>query len=167
MVSRGEVALADPPAKFLPKTVKVLERDEKQTTLQDLATHKSALPRLPTNLMPKDPTNPYVDYTVENLYTFLNSLHSSARHRSAGGVLQPRHGPVWQGSRAPNWHVRSAPSGAHPQCARHNLHVDQADSCLACAARSRPRRQRRSGAQLGPADLGRGRSHSLFGRWHA
>ncbi len=73
MVNRGEVALADPLAKFLPKSVKVLERNGKQITLQDLATHRSGLPRLPTNLAPKDPTNPYADYTVENLYTFLNS----------------------------------------------------------------------------------------------
>ncbi len=73
MVNRGEVALADPIAKFLPKTVKVLERNGKQITLQDLATHKSALPRLPTNLQPKEPKNPYADYTVENLYAFLNS----------------------------------------------------------------------------------------------
>ena len=73
MVSRGEVALADPIAKFLPKSVKVLERNGKQITLQDLATHKSALPRLPINLQPKDPRNPYADYTVDNLYAFLNS----------------------------------------------------------------------------------------------
>ena len=73
MVNRGEVALAEPIAKFLPKTVKVPERNGKQITLQDLATHKSALPRLPTNLQPKDPTNPYADYTVDNLYAFLNS----------------------------------------------------------------------------------------------
>ena len=78
MVNRGEVALTDPLAQFLPKTVNVLERNGKQITLQDLATHKSALPRLPTNLASKDPTNPYADYTVENLYTFLNSYTLAA-----------------------------------------------------------------------------------------
>lgn len=72
MVVRGEVSLADPVAKFLPKTVKMPERNGKQITLQDLATHRSALPRLPSNLKPKDPDNPYADYTVENLYTFLS-----------------------------------------------------------------------------------------------
>jgi hypothetical protein len=31
-------------------------------TLVDLATHTSGLPRLPTNLRPSDPQDPYVDY---------------------------------------------------------------------------------------------------------
>jgi CubicO group peptidase (beta-lactamase class C family) len=38
----------------------------------DLATHTSGLPRLPTNLTPADPANPYADYTVEQLYAFLS-----------------------------------------------------------------------------------------------
>ncbi len=72
MVERGEVALKDPVAKYLPKTAKVPERGGKQITLLDLATHKSGLPRLPSNLKPKDAANPYADYTVEDLYSFLN-----------------------------------------------------------------------------------------------
>lgn len=72
MVQRGEVALTDPVAKYLPPTVKVPERNGRQITLEDLATHTSGLPRLPTNLNPKDPNNPYVDYTVEQLYEFLS-----------------------------------------------------------------------------------------------
>jgi D-alanyl-D-alanine-carboxypeptidase/D-alanyl-D-alanine-endopeptidase len=72
MVERGEVALADPVAKYLPKTVKVPERGGKQITLLDLATHKSGLPRLPANLQPKDMANPYADYTVADLYAFLS-----------------------------------------------------------------------------------------------
>lgn len=72
-VQRGEVALTDPVAKYLPSTVKVPERGGKKITLQDLAMHVSALPRLPTNLAPKDPTNPYADYTVQQLYDFLGS----------------------------------------------------------------------------------------------
>jgi D-alanyl-D-alanine-carboxypeptidase/D-alanyl-D-alanine-endopeptidase len=72
MVERGEVALEDPVAKYLPKTVKVPERGGKQITLLDLVTHKSGLPRLPANLQPKDMGNPYADYTAENLYAFLS-----------------------------------------------------------------------------------------------
>jgi len=72
MVERGEVALEDPVAKYLPKTVKVPERGGKQITLLDLATHKSGLPRLPANLNPKDPANPYADFSVDDLYSFLN-----------------------------------------------------------------------------------------------
>ena len=31
----------------------------------------SGLPRMPSNFAPKDKSNPFVDYTVENLYAFL------------------------------------------------------------------------------------------------
>ena len=71
-VERGEVALTDPVAKFLPAKVKMPERGGRAITLQDLATHTSGLPRLPTNFAPKDPANPYADYSFENLYTFLS-----------------------------------------------------------------------------------------------
>src|SRR5205814_2806751 len=64
MVQRGEVALTDPVSKYLPPNVKVPERGGKKITLIDLATHTSGLPRLPSNLHPKDPANPYADYTV-------------------------------------------------------------------------------------------------------
>lgn len=73
MVRRGEVALDDPIAKYLPATVKVPQRNGRQITLVDLATHTSGLPRLPTNLAPKNAANPYADYSVENLYAFLSS----------------------------------------------------------------------------------------------
>ncbi|HEY3927520.1 MAG TPA: serine hydrolase [Candidatus Koribacter sp.] len=73
MVQRGEVALTDPVAKYLPPTVKVPQRNGKQITLEDLATQSSGLPRLPSNLKPKDPTNPYADYSVDDLYAFLSS----------------------------------------------------------------------------------------------
>jgi D-alanyl-D-alanine-carboxypeptidase/D-alanyl-D-alanine-endopeptidase len=72
-VRRGEVALNDPVAKYLPAGVKVPRRGDRQITLEDLATHTSGLPRLPTNLAPKDPANPYADYTVAQLYGFLSS----------------------------------------------------------------------------------------------
>jgi D-alanyl-D-alanine-carboxypeptidase/D-alanyl-D-alanine-endopeptidase len=71
MVRRGEVALNDPVAKYLPSDVKVPERG-RAITLEDLATHTSGLPRLPTNFAPRDPANPYVDYSVDQLYAFLS-----------------------------------------------------------------------------------------------
>ena len=73
MVQRSEVALTDPVSKYLPATVKVPQRNGKQITLEDLATHTSGLPRLPGNLKPKDGTNPYADYTVAQMYEFLAS----------------------------------------------------------------------------------------------
>jgi serine-type D-Ala-D-Ala carboxypeptidase/endopeptidase len=72
MVSRGEVNLNDPVAKYLPRTVKVPSRNSREITLLDLATHTSGLPRLPGNFRPKDPENPYVDYTLEQAYQFLS-----------------------------------------------------------------------------------------------
>ena len=41
-------------------------------TLQDLATHTSGLPRLPTNLVITNMDNPYANYSVENLHEFLS-----------------------------------------------------------------------------------------------
>jgi serine-type D-Ala-D-Ala carboxypeptidase/endopeptidase len=70
MAQRGEVRLDDPIAKYLPPSVKVPERAGRQISLVDLATHTSGLPRMPANFRPKDPANPYEDYTEEQLYSF-------------------------------------------------------------------------------------------------
>jgi CubicO group peptidase (beta-lactamase class C family) len=78
MVRRDEVRLDQPVAELLPKSVKVPARGDTLITLLDLATQHSGLPRLPSNLAPKDPTNPYSDYTVERLYDFL-SHHTLTR----------------------------------------------------------------------------------------
>ena len=72
MVMRGEVKLDDPVAKYLPPTVKVPERHGRQITLYDLATHTSGLPSLPSNLHPGDMSNPYADYTVDQMYSFIS-----------------------------------------------------------------------------------------------
>src|SRR5208283_4407870 len=73
MAQRGEVALTDPVSKYLPKGVKMPGRNGHAIMLQDLATHTSGLPRLPSNMKPKDFMNPYADYTPELLYQFLSS----------------------------------------------------------------------------------------------
>ncbi len=73
MAQRGEVRLDDPIQKYLSPTVKIPERGGRQITLIDLATHTSALPRMPENFRPKDPSRPYADYTVDALYSFLSS----------------------------------------------------------------------------------------------
>jgi serine-type D-Ala-D-Ala carboxypeptidase/endopeptidase len=71
MMTKGEVRLDEPIETYLPG-VRVPEIDEKKITLRHLATHRSGLPSLPDNFNPKNPMNPYEDYTVENLYDFLN-----------------------------------------------------------------------------------------------
>ena len=73
MVRRGEVRLDDPVAKYLPATVKMPMRNGRQITLVDLATQSSGLPRMPSNFKPKDATNPFADYTAEDIYAFLSS----------------------------------------------------------------------------------------------
>ncbi|MBV8544022.1 MAG: serine hydrolase [Acidobacteria bacterium] len=93
MVNRGEVALTDPVSKFLPPNVKMPERGGKKITLVDLATHTSGLPRLPSNFNPKDPANPYADYTVTQLYEFLATVQltrdigSKYEYSNLGGGL--------------------------------------------------------------------------------
>jgi D-alanyl-D-alanine-carboxypeptidase/D-alanyl-D-alanine-endopeptidase len=72
-VQRGEVALTDPVAKYLPAGVKMPERGARPITLQDLAMHVSGLPRLPSNIAGKDPANPYADYSTAQMYEFLSA----------------------------------------------------------------------------------------------
>ena len=74
MVQHGEVSLSDPVAKYLPSDVKVPERGGRAITLDDLARHRSGLPRLPANLNASaNPLNPYAQYSVPQLYEFLSS----------------------------------------------------------------------------------------------
>jgi serine-type D-Ala-D-Ala carboxypeptidase/endopeptidase len=73
MVNRKEVALDDSAAKYLPENVKLPQRNGKSITLLDLSLHSSGLPRLPGNLNPKDPSNPYAGYSLDDLYQFLSS----------------------------------------------------------------------------------------------
>jgi CubicO group peptidase (beta-lactamase class C family) len=70
MALQGELGLDDPISRHLPQSVYVPVRG-REITLRDLATHTSGLPRLPENLEPADPSNPYADYTIERLYQFL------------------------------------------------------------------------------------------------
>src|SRR6185436_2931434 len=63
----GKLALDDPVQQFLPKDVKLPEKNGHGITLKHLATHSSGLPRLPDNLfkVAKDKNNPYANYTAE------------------------------------------------------------------------------------------------------
>jgi D-alanyl-D-alanine-carboxypeptidase/D-alanyl-D-alanine-endopeptidase len=72
MVQHHEVSFSDPVAKYLPPSVQIPSRNGKQITLLELAMHTSGLPRMPSNFNPKDPSNPYADYTVEQMYDFLS-----------------------------------------------------------------------------------------------
>jgi D-alanyl-D-alanine-carboxypeptidase/D-alanyl-D-alanine-endopeptidase len=72
MIARGEVKLDDPIQLYLPDGVTAPTRSERSITPYDLATHTSGLPRMPNNFSPADATNPYADYTVAQMYEFLD-----------------------------------------------------------------------------------------------
>jgi serine-type D-Ala-D-Ala carboxypeptidase/endopeptidase len=64
MVLKGEVKLSDPISKYLPPTIHPPERNGKQITLLDLATHHSGLPSIASNFT--------WGYTTPQMYDFLN-----------------------------------------------------------------------------------------------
>ena len=74
MVLDGSVRLDDPVQKYLPADVHMPQRNGKIITLLDLADHHSGLPRMPDNMTPQDPADPYAGYSKEQMYAFLNKL---------------------------------------------------------------------------------------------
>ena len=69
-VLSGRVALDTAVAQLLPG-FKIPSRGGKEITLGYLATQYSGLPRMPSNFLPKDPSNPYADYDAVKLKAFL------------------------------------------------------------------------------------------------
>ncbi len=69
-VLAGRVTLDEPVAQLLPD-FKIPSRGGKEITLGELGTQHSGLPLLPSNMLPKDPANPYADYDVAKLKAFL------------------------------------------------------------------------------------------------
>jgi D-alanyl-D-alanine-carboxypeptidase/D-alanyl-D-alanine-endopeptidase len=72
MSLKKKLNLSDPLLKFLPQYVKPLDKNVRDITLLNLATHTSGFPRFPDNNDPKDLENPYADYTVGQLYEYLS-----------------------------------------------------------------------------------------------
>ena len=70
MIEQGSVRPETPVRELLPKDT-VAKPKGAEITLLDLVTQHSGLPRLPDNMKPADPNNPYADYRAENLYQFL------------------------------------------------------------------------------------------------
>lgn len=69
-VSAGKLSLDQPVASLLPG-FSIPSRDSKLITLGNLAMQHSGLPRMPTNFVPANPDDPYVDYGVDKLKVFL------------------------------------------------------------------------------------------------
>ena len=72
MSERGEVSVTDAVNLYLPRGVKLPQFAEREITLLDLATHTSGLPEFPSNLKPKDESNPLADYSTAAMYDFLS-----------------------------------------------------------------------------------------------
>jgi CubicO group peptidase (beta-lactamase class C family) len=66
----GRVTLDTPVAQLLPD-FKIPSRGGMEITLEELGTQHSALPRMPSNVVAKDPANPYADYDAAKLQAFL------------------------------------------------------------------------------------------------
>lgn len=70
LVEKEEISLDDPIEIYLLGK-KIPDFNGKKILLRDLATHYSGLPCIPDNFTPKNPNNPYLDYSVDDIYTFL------------------------------------------------------------------------------------------------
>lgn len=74
-IERGAVQATDPIQPYLPDSVDVPTHASGPITLAHLATHRSGLPRLPTNFSASAlarPSDPYANYSVRDLYAFLD-----------------------------------------------------------------------------------------------
>jgi len=72
-VVQGTVTLDDPIDQYLPEEVVVPVKGSNKITLGNLADHTSGLPRMPSNFKPENPKNPFSDYTVDQLYSFIST----------------------------------------------------------------------------------------------
>lgn len=76
MVQEGKVKYDDPISMYLPKEVVNWSSDSLTITLEELATHRSGLPRLPNNHLKGglfNINNPYKNYSEQDLYDYLKS----------------------------------------------------------------------------------------------
>ena len=72
MVERGQMKLDDPVSMYLPQSISVPNRNGREITLLQLATHTSGLPTSSITWTPKRADDPRADYTVEKLYDFVS-----------------------------------------------------------------------------------------------
>lgn len=78
-VEQGKMKLDDPVQKYLPDSGVMPKRGDHEITLLQLATHTSALPRIPRSigLIALFSSNPYKNYTEQDLYKTLGNIELS------------------------------------------------------------------------------------------
>ena len=94
MVSRNEVAFADPVAKYLPREARIPAKNARSISLLDLATHTSGLPFMP-ELSADIKTS--ADYSESDLYHFIDD------HKVTGDI-----GTNWEYSNIGYWLLSEA-----------------------------------------------------------
>lgn len=81
MAECGEVSPDDPVQSYLPDDVRLARPGGQPITLKALASHTAGLPHDADNYAPRDPANPFADYTTARLYDFLNRWRPSEKGR--------------------------------------------------------------------------------------
>jgi CubicO group peptidase (beta-lactamase class C family) len=105
MVEQGKVKFDEPVRELLPPGTAAKPAGA-EITLLDLVTQHSGLPRMPDNMHPTDPANPYADYTATELYAYLTKqgvarpanpgfLYSNLGFGTLGQALAVRAGIPW------------------------------------------------------------------------
>jgi CubicO group peptidase (beta-lactamase class C family) len=82
-VVAGELALDDPVQAALPDGLRLVDSRGEPLRWADLATHRSGLPRLPDNLAPADPKDPYDGYDEARLWAFLRGWRPTRPRNAA------------------------------------------------------------------------------------
>ncbi|HSI75184.1 MAG TPA: serine hydrolase [Lunatimonas sp.] len=69
----GKLKLDDEINSFLPDNIKVPVMGDTEITFGNLTDHTSGLPRMPDNFAPANPSNPFADYTEDQMYEFISN----------------------------------------------------------------------------------------------
>ncbi len=69
----GDVKMDDGVNGLLPDSIDIPVMGDDEITLGDLSDHTSGLPKMPLNFKPANPQNPYADYSVRQMYEFIEN----------------------------------------------------------------------------------------------
>jgi len=83
-VESGRVELKQGIGTIMKELQKTNKKVGDSIRLGHLSTHTSGLPRLPSNLAPVDPTNPYADYNRKLLLEFMSSVEPERKPGAKG-----------------------------------------------------------------------------------
>ena len=73
-VNAGRMKLSDPVQMYLPEGVTLAQVGDRPINLEDVATHRSGLPRVPADFKIDDPRAPYKELDVEALWGYVNMV---------------------------------------------------------------------------------------------